>query len=109
MSQNRVGFGEGTLKTTEQLLAEAKVELRRLSNELQGEINQLNGKWGGDGAIAFGILNTAWDEKQGAIVQTLEKFEASLSETEKSLTTSDEQSASNVASIRNQMEGVRDF
>ena len=106
MSQNRVGFGEGTLKTTEQLLAEAKVELRRLSNELQGEINQLNGKWGGDGAIAFGILNTAWDEKQGAIVMTLEKFEATLDETEKSMTTSDEQSSASVAAIRNQMEGI---
>ena len=109
MSNNRVGFGEGTIKTTGQLLAEAKVELRRLSNELQGEINQLQGKWGGAGAQAFGILNTAWDEKQGAIVMTLERFEASLDETEKSLTTSDETAASGVNSIRSQMEGVRDF
>jgi WXG100 family type VII secretion target len=109
MSNNRVGFGEGTIKSTAQLLAEAKVELKRHSNELQGEFNQLQGKWGGAGAQAFAILNKAWDEKQGAIVMTLEQFEATLDETEKSLTTSDESSASSVASIRNQMEGVRDY
>ena len=106
MSNNRVGFGEGTIKTTGQLLAGAKVELRRLSKELQGEIDQLQGKWGGAGAQAFGVLNRAWDEKQGAIVMTLEKFEATLDETEKSLTTSDEQSSASVAAIRNQMEGI---
>ena len=59
MSNNRVGFGEGTIKSTGQLLAGAKVELRRLSNELQGEIDQLQGKWGGAGAQAFGVLNRA--------------------------------------------------
>ena len=109
MSSNRVGFGDGTIKSTGQLLAEAKVELRRLSKELQGEIDQLQGKFGGQGAQAFGVLNRAWDEKQGAIVMTLEKFEATLDETEKSMTTSDEQSASSVSAIRNQMEGVRDY
>jgi WXG100 family type VII secretion target len=106
MSNNRVGFGEGTIKSTAQLLAEAKVELKRLSNELQGEINQLQGKWGGAGAQAFGILNRAWDEKQGAIVMTLERFEATLDETEKSMTTSDEQSSASVSAIRSQMEGI---
>ncbi|MET0912047.1 MAG: WXG100 family type VII secretion target [Acidimicrobiales bacterium] len=106
MSNNRVGFGEGTIKSTGQLLAGAKVELRRLSKELQGEIDQLQGKWGGAGAQAFGVLNRAWDEKQGAIVMTLEKFEATLDETEKSMTTSDEQSSASVAAIRNQMEGI---
>ena len=106
MSNNRVGFGEGTIKSTAQLLAGAKVELRRLSKELQGEIDQLQGKWGGAGAQAFGVLNQAWDEKQGAIVMTLEKFEATLDETEKSMTTTDEQSSSSVAAIRNQMEGI---
>ena len=106
MSNNRVGFGTGTIKTTGQLLAEAKVELRRLSNELQGEIDQLQGKWGGAGAQAFGMLTTAWDQKQGAIVMTLEKFESTLDETEKSMTSSDERSASSVSSIRAQMEGI---
>ena len=106
MSNNRVGFGDGTIKSTAQLLAEAKVELKRLSNELQGEINQLQGKWGGAGAQAFGILNRAWDEKQGAIVMTLERFEATLDETEKSMTTSDEQSSASVSAIRSQMEGI---
>ena len=106
MSNNRVGFGEGTIKSTAQLLAGAKVELRRLSKELQGEIDQLQGKWGGAGAQAFGVHNQAWDEKQGAIVMTLEKFESTLDETEKSMTTSDEQSSASVAAIRNQMEGI---
>lgn len=106
MSTNRVGFGEGTIKSTAQLLAEAKIELKRLSSELQGEINQLQGKFGGQGAVAFGILNRAWDEKQGAIVMTLEKFEATLDETEKTMTTSDEQSAASVASLTSRMDGI---
>jgi len=106
MSNNRVGFGEGTIKSTAQLLAEAKTQLRKLSKELQGEIDQLQGKFGGQGAQAFGVLNQAWDEKQGAIVMTLEKFESTLDETEKSMTASDEQSASSVSSIRAQMEGI---
>ena len=106
MGNNRVGFGEGTIKSTAQLLAAAKAELRKLSKELQGEIDQLQGKFGGQGAQAFGILNQAWDEKQGAIVMTLEKFESTLDETEKSMTSSDEQSASSVSAIRAQMEGI---
>ena len=106
MGNNRVGFGEGTIKTTAQLLSDAKAELRKLSKELQGEIDQLQGKFGGQGAQAFGVLNRAWDEKQGAIVMTLEKFESTLGETERSLTTSDEQASSSVSSIRSQMEGI---
>lgn len=106
MGNNRVGFGEGTIKSTAQFLAEAKAELRKLSKELQGEIDQLQGKFGGQGAQAFGILNQAWDEKQGAIVMTLGKFESTLDETEKSLTGSDEQSAASVSAIRSQMEGI---
>ena len=109
MSNTRVGFGDGTIRTTGQLIAGAKVELRRLSGELQGEIAQLQGKWGGAGAQAFSTLNQAWDEKQGAIVTTLERFEASLDETEKSLTSSDEAAASAVSALRSQMEGVRRY
>jgi WXG100 family type VII secretion target len=106
MTNNRVGFGEGTIQSTSQLIAGAKVELRRLSKELQSEIDQMQGKWGGDGAQAFSILNQAWDEKQDAIVMTLEKFESTLGETERSLTTSDEQSSAQVSAIRSQMEGI---
>lgn len=106
MSNNRVGFGDGTIKSTGQLLAEAKVQLRKLSSDLEGEISQLQGKFGGQGAQAFGTLNQAWHEKHGRIVTTLEKFESTLDQTERSMTTSDEQSASQVASIKSQMEGI---
>jgi WXG100 family type VII secretion target len=105
MTNGKVGFGEGTIKSTGQLLADAKVELKRLSAQLQNEISALQGKWGGQGAQAFSILNQAWDEKQGAIVMKLEQFEATLDETEKSMTTTDEQSSSSVAAIASQMGG----
>ncbi len=100
---NRVGFGTGTIKSTAQLLAEAKAELRTLSNQLQSEISALQGKWGGSGAQAFGRLNTAWDEKNRKIVSSLEQFEASLDETEKSMTSTDDNSASSVAAISARM------
>jgi len=106
MTNNRVGYGDGTIQSTGELLAGAKGELRRLSRELQSEIDQLQGKWGGAGAQAFGVLNRTWDEKQRAIVMTLEKFEATLDETEKSMTTTDEESSFSVVAIRNQMEGI---
>ena len=107
MTTNRVGFGDGTIRTTSRLLADAKGELRRLGQELQGEINGMQGKWGGAGARAFGVLNQAWDDKHRAIVSTLERFEANLQETEVSLSSSDETAAASVGTIRSQMEGVR--
>lgn len=96
---NRVGFGTGTIKSTAQLLIEAKAELQKLSNQLQSEISALQGKWGGSGAQAFSRLNTAWDEKHRKILQTLDQFEASLNETERTMTTTDDTSASGAAAI----------
>ena len=99
MHHSRLGFGEGTITSTAQRLAEARLELRRLGQELQGEVDQLQGKFGGEAARAFGALNRAWDERHGAIVTTLDRFESSLNDTEKSMRASDEQSASSISAI----------
>ena len=105
MSTNRVGFGDGTIRTTEQLMAGARGELRRLSSELQTEIGQLQGRFGGQAAVALGNLNAAWDEKHSRIVSTLERFEASLSTTEKTMTANDEESSAALATIQARMQG----
>ncbi len=88
------GQGEGTLTRAAGLVSDARADFTTISNRLDGQIGAVQGKWGGQGAQAFFILHQAWTEKQKVIVDALDEFSNSLTQTERDNTaTDDEQGA----------------
>ncbi|WP_435772031.1 WXG100 family type VII secretion target [Nocardioides sp. SYSU DS0651] len=85
MTGSNIEFGhaEGALKTIADRVVEAKAEFQQHSNTLDGQIAALKGKWEGDGGRAFMILHQAWTEKHKVVTTALDKFHASLTETER--------------------------
>lgn len=89
------GQGEGTLSKASGLVSDARTDFNKIAGKLDGQIAGIQGKWGGQGASAFFVLHTAWNEKQKVIVDALDEFAASLTTTEKdNVSTDDAQSAS---------------
>jgi WXG100 family type VII secretion target len=88
------GQGEGTLSRAAGLVDTAKTDFTALRNKLTGQIADIQGKWGGQGATAFHTLYTAWDEKQKVIESALNEFSSALTTSEKdNIATDEEQSA----------------
>lgn len=85
MTGSNIEFGhaEGALKAIAARVLEAKAEFKQHSTTLDGQIQALKGKWEGDGGRAFQVLHAAWTEKHTVITTALDKFHASLTETEK--------------------------
>lgn len=85
MTGSNIEFGhaEGALKAIAERVVEAKAEFKQHSATLDGQIQALKGKWEGDGGRAFQVLHAAWTEKHAVITTALDKFHASLTETEK--------------------------
>jgi len=89
------GQGEGTLSKAAGLVTDARQDFTKIADRLSGQISGVQGKWGGQGASAFFVLHTAWNEKQKVIVDALDEFSASLHSTEKgNVSTDDAQNAS---------------
>ena len=78
MAANEMGMGEGTLTKAAGMVSTARQDFHKLSGELDGQINDLKGKWAGAGGQAFFILHQAWTDKQKLVVEALNEFEASL-------------------------------
>lgn len=85
MSSSNVEFGhaEGALKQIAERVMTAKEEFARHSATLDGQIQGLRGKWEGDGGRAFMVLHQAWTEKHKVVVTSLDRFHASLTDTER--------------------------
>ena len=81
----------------------ARQDFHKLSGELDGQINDLKGKWAGAGGQAFFILHQAWTDKQKMVVEALNEFEASLRGTEKDATNVDDTQAVNYANFQNKL------
>ncbi len=77
------GQGEGTLSRAAGLVAEARQDFDRLSTRLDSQIAAVRGKWGGQGAQAFFILQRSWSEKQRTVVGALDGFDLALRRTER--------------------------
>lgn len=89
------GQGEGTLTKAAGLVTDARADFNRIADKLSGQIAGIQGKWGGQGASAFFVLHSAWNEKQKVIVDALDEFSASLHSTERdNVSTDDAQGAS---------------
>ena len=85
MTGSNIDFGhaEGALGRIAARVIEAKQQFKRDSDTLEGQIAELKGKWEGDGGRAFMVLHQAWTEKHRTITTALDRFHASLTETEK--------------------------
>lgn len=103
MAAHEMGMGEGTLTKAAGMVSTARQDFHRLSGELDGQINDLKGKWAGAGGQAFFILHQAWTDKQKLVVEALNEFEASLRGTEKDATTVDDTQAVNYANFQNKL------
>ena len=97
MSQGapEMGQGEGTLTRAAGLVADAKADFDRMSGDLSGRIQGLQGRWAGAGGSAFFALHQAWTDKQRIITNALNDFEASLTSTERDNMSTDESQGSN--------------
>jgi len=101
---NEMGQGQGTLSKAAGLVEEARHDFDNLSKTLDGQINDLKGKWGGSGATAFHTLHAAWTEKHQFIVKALDDFQATLRSTEKDNTSTDDTAASHATNIANKLD-----
>lgn len=97
------GQGEGTLSKAAGLVTDAKADFVKIAGTLSGQINAVQGKWGGQGAAAFFTLHTAWDEKQRVIVDALDEFAASLTTTEKDNVSTDDAQHASYSNLTNRL------
>ncbi|MDF9717354.1 WXG100 family type VII secretion target [Nocardioides sp. ChNu-153] len=91
-------MGEGTLSNAAQMVADAKVEIDQKCRTLEGQIQGIGARWGGQGAAAFHRLHVAWQEKQRTINDALNDFERSLLDTERDTTSTDSSQADTFSS-----------
>jgi len=101
------GQGEGTLSQAASLVEAAKGDFTTLRNKLTGQIAELQGKWGGQGATAFTTLYTAWDEKQKVIEDALNDFSAALTQTEKDNVATDEDQSTSYRSMESRLGEIK--
>ena len=95
MSNPEYGQGEGTLTRAAGLVSDARADFTTISSRLTDQIAGVQSKWGGQGASAFFVLHQTWTEKQTTIVSALDEFAQSLTTTEQTnVTNDDEQGAS---------------
>lgn len=92
-SAHLMGQGTGALSSAAALVADARHDLDRLTDELGCHLEAARGQWSGEGAAAFTALGRAWSEQQRVIVGALDGFEAALRSTEHDYTTTDESQA----------------
>ena len=100
---NELGHGEGALTRAAQLVTDAKQKFERQSDTLEGQIADLKGRWEGDGGRAFHLLHAAWTEKHKVVVTALDKFAASLTETEKDNVAIDQQAGAGMNALINKL------
>lgn len=103
MSNVEFGHAEGALKQIAERVVQAKEEFKKHSDTLDGQIQALKGKWEGQGGQAFMILHQAWTEKHTVVTTALDKFHASLTETEKDNVAVDQAAGSGMNSLINKL------
>lgn len=99
------GQGEGTLTRAAEMVTTARGDFDRLAGVLDGQIQGVRGQWGGAGAEAFFTLHQAWTEKQATIVSALDEFSSSLTGTERTNVSTDEEQGANYARTHGRLGG----
>ena len=97
------GQGQGTLTQAANRVAAARQDFTGYSTTMNGRLDALRSAWGGQGATAFFSLQQAWTEKQKTIVDALDDFAASLTQTERTNNATDEDRSSAMANLTSKL------
>jgi uncharacterized protein YukE len=94
-----LGQSDGALGRAAALVADARADFERSARLLDAQIAALHGRWGGAGGSAFFVLHQAWHDRQHTVVAALERFRASLIETERDNTVVDHRAADTLRAL----------
>lgn len=75
--------GDQTLHRGAEMVTGAQADLTHLQAALSSQISALQGRWAGQGAMAFHQLHQAWMQRQSAITRALTDFESALRATDR--------------------------
>lgn len=100
---NEFGQGQGTLSQAAHKVSDARNDFTTYSKSMTDRLSALQSGWGGRGASAFFVLQQTWTEKQATIVGALDDFSASLTDTERVNTSTDDEQHSNLANIASKL------
>ncbi len=97
------GQAEGALKRVADRVVQAKQEFGAHSHTMDDQLASLATQWQGSGGLSFKNLKDAWLEKHKVVVFALDKFHASLTETEKDNQQVDDQAGSDMVALMNRL------
>lgn len=100
------GQAHGALERAAALVGEARADFAHQSQQLDGQIAELAGRWTGEGARAFFELHRTWVEQHRRVVGALDHFAEALVATARDNTRADEQSAAALAQLTGRLGAV---
>ncbi len=107
MNQHHMGVGlaaeEGVLSLAAGKVSQARSDVTGLCLQLDGQIEGLRAKWGGEGARAFCHLHAGWQDKQRRIVGALDTLASSLQDTDRDNTATDRAQAEASTSLASRL------
>lgn len=107
MTNVQMMAGDGTLAQAGHMVAAAKVDLDRLSNDLSNRLMAVQSRWQGAGGNAFFLLHQAWGEKQRTILVALNEFETALRSTQQRNHATDEAAQTAQRVTLQRLDGIR--
>ncbi|GAA4814928.1 WXG100 family type VII secretion target [Nocardioides caeni] len=105
MTGSNIEFGQakGALKEIAERVVQAKQEFAQHSATMDDQLAELATKWQGSGGLSFNNLKQAWLEKHKVVITALDRFHASLTETERDNEAVDEAAGSGMVSLLNRL------
>ncbi|GAA3516461.1 WXG100 family type VII secretion target [Nocardioides daeguensis] len=104
MAGTEFGHGEGALKKVAELVAATKQDLVKQSQTMEAQLEDMRNHWVGGGGLAFKNVKEAWIEKHKVVTSALDKFEASLIETESDNVNTDSQASGDLAGFLSKLD-----
>ncbi|HWJ65755.1 MAG TPA: WXG100 family type VII secretion target [Nocardioides sp.] len=103
MSNVEFGHAEGALKQIADRVIQAKEEFGQHSTTMESQLEGMRQAWVGSGGVSFQQLKSAWIEKHKVVVTALDRFHASLTETEADNKAVDEAAGSGMNTLLNRL------
>lgn len=103
MSNVEFGHAEGALKQIAERVVQAKQEFGQHSATMESQLEGMRSAWQGSGGVSFQQLKDAWVEKHKLVITALDKFHASLTETEADNRAVDEQAGAGMNTLINRL------
>lgn len=97
------GHDDGALRKVAELVAATKQDLMRQSQAMEAQLEVMNTQWVGGGGLSFRAVKQAWVEKHQVVTTALDRFEASLTETEADNTAVDQAAGAEMAHLLNRL------